>query len=132
MKAFDRNKNLERKRMEKKITTTASTETDSNTKEVQKEQHPEILKVCLSSDDSDCESDDVSDLDCDDYNSESAMVQKDKEDGRIEAEMVAKNWRKFAIKHGFTAISFVKYSVRWIQTSYLRMVHLILLMICCN
>merc|ERR1712232_943826 len=35
MKAFDRNKELEKKRMEKKIATTASTVTDSNSKEVQ-------------------------------------------------------------------------------------------------
>merc|ERR1712032_1350041 len=95
MKALDRNKNLERKRMEKKIETTSSTETDSNTKELQKEQHAEILKVCLSSDDSDCESDVVSDVDSDDYNSESVLAQKDKEEGTIEAESVAKNWRKF-------------------------------------
>lgn len=94
MKAFDRNKELEKKRKEKKIVTTASTETESNTKEVQKEQHPENLKVCLSSDDSDCESDD----DSGDFNSESALAQKDKEDGRIEAEVVAKNWRKFVTK----------------------------------
>ena len=78
MKAFDRNKNLERKKMEKKIKTTSSTETDSNTKELQKEQHTEILKVCLLSDDNDCESDGVSDVDSDDYNSESVLARIEK------------------------------------------------------